>query len=134
LQAILLHTQSCSYRPQERGKHYWQRASQSLTCEDAVPATELAIAELDAGFFRLRLDRLTPVEKKHLRAMAELQPEARHQGDIAHILKTEVQSVAPTRATLFGKRMIYCPSHGGNSFTVPLFDGYLKRVMRGLPE
>ena len=44
-----------------------------------------------------------------------------------------MQTVAPTRATLIGKGMVYSPSHGDNSFTVPLFDGYMKRVMPALP-
>ena len=135
MRATFRQTQSCSYCLQKRGKHCWHCASQSPTTrDDAVPATELAIAELDAGFFRLRFDGLTPEEKKHLRMMAELQPEARRSGDIAHILKKEVQSVALTRATLIGYGMIYSPSHGQNSFTVSLFDGYVKRVVPALPE
>ena len=34
-------------------------------------ANQRAIAELDASFFRVRFDRLTPVEKRYMRAMAE---------------------------------------------------------------
>ena len=37
--------------------------------------------------------------------------------------------VAPIRANLISKGMIYSQSHGDNSFTVPLFDAYMKRVM-----
>ena len=66
---------------------------------------------------------------KYLRAMAELGAGPHRSGDIAHLLKKEVQAVAPTRATLISKGMIYSPPHGDNSFTVPLFDGYMKRVM-----
>jgi hypothetical protein len=135
LQEILLQTQAYPYFLQEWGKHCWQRASESpITRNDAISATDLAIAELDASFFRVRFDRLTPGEKKYLRAMAELDAGMRRSGDIARLLNKEVQSVAPTRATLIGKGMIYSPSHGENSFTVPLFDGYMKRVMPALPE
>ncbi|HUU72682.1 MAG TPA: ATP-binding protein [Burkholderiales bacterium] len=135
LQEILLQTQAYPYFLQEWGKYCWHCATKSpITRADAVSATELAIAELDASFFRVRFDRLTPVERKYLRAMAELEPGARRSGDIAQMLKKEVQSVAPTRATLISKGMIYSPSHGDNGFTVPLFDGYLKRVMPVLPE
>jgi hypothetical protein len=28
--------------------------------------------------------------------------------------------------------MIYSPSHGDTAFTVPLFDGFMKRIMPGL--
>lgn len=130
LQEILLQTKGYPYFLQEWGKHSWQYAKVSpISKEDAIAATELAIAELDASFFRVRFDRLTPSEKKYLRAMAELGPGPHRSGDIAHLLKKEVQGVAPIRATLISKGMIYSPEHGENSFTVPLFDGYMKRVM-----
>ena len=127
---ILSQTQSYPYFLQEWGKHSWQCATQSpITVENVKFATELAISELDANFFRVRFDRLTPAEKKYLRAMAELGPEGRRSGDIAHLLNKQVQAVAPTRATLIAKGMIYSPSHGENAFTVPLFNSYLKRMM-----
>lgn len=130
LDEILAQTQAYPYFLQEWGKHSWQCAKQSpITFHDVQEATALAVAELDTGFFRVRFDRLTPGEKRYLRAMAELGPGPRRSGDIARLLDKEVQSVAPTRAALIGKGMIYSPSHGDNSFTVPLFDGYLKRMM-----
>lgn len=130
LSEILSQTQSYPYFLQEWGKHSWQCAKQSpITLNDVKSASELAVSELDASFFRVRFDRLTPGEKKYLRAMAELGPGPHRSGDIATLLQKEVQAVAPTRATLIGKGMIYSPSHGDNSFTVPLFDGYMKRVM-----
>jgi hypothetical protein len=130
---ILAKTKCYPYFLQEWGKHSWQCAGRSpITGQDARAATQLAISELDASFFRVRFDRLTPGEKKYLRAMAELGLDPHRSGDIAHVLKKDVQSVAPTRATLISKGMIYSPSHGDNSFTVPLFDGYMKRVMPSL--
>ncbi|MFN8790178.1 MAG: AAA family ATPase [Bdellovibrionales bacterium] len=127
---ILDKTKCYPYFLQEWGKHSWQCASGSvITTANSQTATQLAISELDASFFRVRFDRLTPSEKKYLRAMAELGPGPHRSGDIATLLKKDVQSVAPTRATLISKGMIYSPSHGDNSFTVPLFDGYMKRVM-----
>ena len=130
LEEILTKTEGYPYFIQEWGKHSWLCAKQSpITEADAQDATRLAISELDASFFRVRFDRLAPAEKRYLRAMAELGPGPHRSGDIAHILKREVQAVAPTRATLISKGMIYSPSHGDTSFTVPLFDGYLKRVM-----
>ncbi|MGK5082209.1 ATP-binding protein [Bdellovibrionota bacterium FG-1] len=127
---ILSHTQGYPYFLQEWGKHSWQCATHSpITLNDVKSATELAISELDSSFFRVRFDRLTPSEKKYLRAMAELGPGSHRSGDIAHILKKEVQSVAPTRASLISKGMIYSPSHGDNGFTVPLFDSYMKRAI-----
>jgi len=135
LKEILLQTQGYPYFLQEWGKHSWQQAGSSpITTQDAQSATQLAIAELDASFFRVRFDRLTPNEKKYLRAMAEFEAESCRSGDIAHLLNREVQHVAPTRATLIGKGMIYSPAHGDNSFTVPLFGAYMKRVMPQIPN
>ncbi|MGK2952801.1 MAG: ATP-binding protein [Thiobacillus sp.] len=130
LEEILNQTKAYPYFLQEWGKHSWHCADASpITREDAVSATELAIQELDASFFRVRFDRLTPAEKRYLRAMAELGEGPHRSGDIAHLLNRDVRTVAPTRSSLIGKGMVYSPSHGGNSFTVPLFDGYMKRVM-----
>jgi hypothetical protein len=130
LDAILSETQAYPYFLQEWGKHCWNCAPQSpIRAEDVAVATEQAIAELDASFFRVRFDRLTPAEKRYLRAMAELGPGPHRSGEIAHMLGKEVQAVAPMRAKLIAKGMIYSPSHGDTGFTVPLFDGYMKRVM-----
>jgi hypothetical protein len=37
--------------------------------------------------------------------------------------------VAPIRATLIAKGMVYSPAHGDTGFTVPLFDQFMRRVM-----
>lgn len=127
---ILSQTKAYPYFLQEWGKHSWHCASASpITRENARSATDLATLELDASFFRVRFDRLTPAEKKYIRAMAELGEGPHRSGDIAHLLNRDVQAVAPIRANLISKGMIYSPSHGDNSFTVPLFDEYMKRVM-----
>ena len=128
LEEVLEKTKGYPYFLQEWGKHCWQCAKETpITLEDAKCATNLAINELDESFFRVRFDRLTPTEKKYLRAMAELGPGPHRSGDIAQLMQREVQSVAPVRATLINKGMIYSPDHGDNSFTVPLFDEYMKR-------
>ena len=89
------------------------------------------MAELDAGFFRVRFDRLAPSEKRYLRAMAALGGGPHRSGSVARVLGKPVRSVAPVRAKLIAKGMIYSPIHGDTAFTVPLFDGYLKRAMPG---
>ncbi|MFX8616627.1 ATP-binding protein, partial [Acinetobacter baumannii] len=79
---------------------------------------------LDASFFRVRFDRLTPREKDYLRAMAELGAGPHRSGDIAEMLGVQVESSAPLRSGLIRKGMIYSPQHGDTAFTVPLFDQY----------
>jgi len=130
LDEILSKTECYPYFLQEWGKYSWKSADESpIKLVDVKSATELAISELDSSFFRVRFDRLTPSEKKYIRAMAELGPGPHRSGDIAHILDKEVQAVAPIRAKLISKGMIYSPEHGDNSFTVPLFDSFMKRVI-----
>ena len=128
--AILRQTKGYPYFLQEWGKHSWNIADASpIELRDANAATSAALAELDNSFFRVRFDRLTPAEKKYMRAMAELGPGPHRSGDIAHLLGKKVTTVAPMRNTLISKGMIYSPSHGDTAFTVPLFDGFMKRIM-----
>ena len=113
---------------QEWGKHSWDVADASpIRLDDARRATVQALAELDASFFRVRFDRLTPTQRQYLRA--ELGPGPHRSGDSARLLRRKVTSVAPTRNALIGKGMIYSPAHGDTAFTVPLFDEFLKRIM-----
>ena len=79
----------------------------------------------------MRLDRLTPRERDYLRAMAELGPGPHRSGDIASVLGVDVRSVAPIRGGLIRKGMVYSPQHGDTAFTVPMFDAFMKRSMRG---
>ncbi|TVR78340.1 MAG: ATP-binding protein [Rhodospirillales bacterium] len=127
---ILGQTQGYPYFLQEWGKHSWNLADRSpISRADAEHATTAALAELDAGFFRVRFDRLTPTEKRYMRAMAELGPGPHRSGDIADMLGRKVTAVAPIRNNLIAKGMIFSASHGDTQFTVPLFDGFMKRTM-----
>ncbi len=132
---ILRQTAGYPYFLQEWGKHCWNIADASpISGAAAARATTLALAELDASFFRVRFDRLTPTEKRYLRAMADLGPGPQRSGDIAERLGKTVTSVAPVRNALIAKGMIYSPAHGDNAFTVPLFDGFIKRIMPVFPQ
>lgn len=128
--AIIAETQGYPYFLQEWGKHSWDAADASpITAEDVRAASITALADLDASFFRVRFDRLTPTEKRYLRAMASLGPGPHRSGDIADALGVKVSSVAPTRNSLIAKGMLYSPAHGDTAFTVPLFDAFMRRVM-----
>ncbi len=128
--AILGDTQGYPYFIQEWGKHSWDIAEATpIDADDVALARDLAIAELDASFFRVRFDRLTPKEKRYLRAMAELGPGPHRSGDIASAMHVQVTSLAPTRNSLIAKGMLFSPAHGDTAFTVPLFDAFMRRVM-----
>ena len=123
-------TEGYPYFVQEWGYHAWLEAASSPIGVAAVEAaTPKAIAALDRSFFRVRFDRLTPAEKRYLRAMAELGPGPHRSGDIAHQLGVKVTSTGPVRAALITKGMIYSPAHGDTAFTVPLFDQFMRRTM-----
>lgn len=131
LASIIAHTRGYPYFLQEWGKHAWDVAATSpISLQDVEQATVSAIAALDESFFRVRLDRLTPTEKKYLRAMAALGSGPHRSGDIAEQLGREVTSLGPTRSQLIVKGMIWSPSHGDTAFTVPLFDDFMKRTSR----
>jgi hypothetical protein len=116
------------------GYFAWAEASKSpIKLRDVQSAKSRALNSLDASFFRVRYDRSTPAEKRYLRAMAELGAGPHRSGDIADVLGVRVSSVAPTRSSLITKGMIYAPAHGDTAFTVPLFDGFMKRAMPNLP-
>jgi hypothetical protein len=130
IEVVLDHTLGYPYFLQEWGKHTWNVAEASpIGYDDARRATDEAVAELDAGFFRVRFDRLTPTEKRYLRAMAELGAGPHRSGDIADRMGRKVTTVAPIRNALIAKGMLYSPAHGDTAFTVPLFDGFMKRIM-----
>lgn len=133
LAAILDKTEGYPYFLQEWGKHVWDAARGSpITVADVSRAHDLTMAALDASFFSVRLDRLTPAEKRYLRAMAELGPGPHRSGEIAECLGKTVQSQAPLRGKLIQKGMVWSPSHGDTAFTVPLFDEFLRRTIPGV--
>lgn len=130
LERIVQQTRGYPYFLQEWGKHAWDTASKSpITLSDVDLASTSVIAALDESFFRVRFDRLTPLEKRYLRAMAELGPGPHRSGDIAEQLHRDVTALGPTRNQLIGKGMIWSPNHGDTAFTVPLFDEFMHRIM-----
>lgn len=132
LSLIVERTHGYPYFIQEWGKHSWDTAETSpITADDVEAASISAVAALDESFFRVRFDRLTPSEKRYLRAMAELGAGPHRSGDIADELGRKVTSLGPTRSQLISKGMIWSPSHGDTAFTVPLFDEFMLRIMPG---
>lgn len=131
LEEIIKQTEGYAYFLQEWGKHVWDIAEVSpITSENAKDATSEALTDLDASFFRVRFDQLTPMQKRYLRAMAELGPGPHASGKIAAVLEKRVTHLGPVREQLISKGLIYSPSHGETAFTVPLFDSFMKRMMK----
>jgi hypothetical protein len=130
LKEIFRLTQGYPYFIQEWGYQSWNRAAgPPITLEVVQAATATVIERLDANFFRVRFDRLTPGEKRFLRAMAGFGAGAHRSADIAEALGVNIKSLGPGRAKLIQKGMIYSPTHGDLAFTVPLFDEFMLRAM-----
>ena len=130
VRSILDATQNFPYFIQEWGFQVWNRATSIPVASEAVEAaTPEVISHLDSNFFRVRFDRLTSLQQKYLRAMAELGPGPHKTGEIAATLGVGATSVATVRQQLVNKGMVWSQRHGETSFTVPMFDSFMKRQM-----
>ncbi len=130
LAEIYAQTHGYPYFLQEWGYNAWNVAPSSpITVRDARAATTLSIRKLDESFFRVRFDRLTPLERDYMLCLAELGPGAQKSSDVAKAMNRSASSLGPTRDSLIKKGMIYAPEHGQIAFTVPLFDEFMRREM-----
>lgn len=128
---IVARTEGYPYFLQEWGYQAWNAADASPIDEgDVTRASKAATARLDDGFFRVRFDRLTPKEREYVIAMASLGKGPYRSSDVADRLGENVQSLAPRRAKIIHKGMIYSPEYGDIDFTVPMFDDYLRRMSK----
>lgn len=121
-------TQGYPYFLQEWGYQLWNAADASPIGADCLEAAATAaLRRLDEGFFKVRIDRLTPKEKEYVIAMAKLGSGPYRSADVAEMLGEKLTTLGPRRAQIIAKGMIYSPAHGEIAFTVPMFDAYLKR-------
>jgi hypothetical protein len=131
--AVLNVTRGYPYFIQEWGFRIWNAAPASpIRLSDVEDATPGVIEHLDANFFRVRFDRLTVLQQKYLRAMAELGPGPHKTGAIATTLGVEPTAVATVRQQLINKGMVWSQRHGETAFTVPMFDDFMRRQMPDL--
>lgn len=125
-------TKGYPYFIQELGYQVWGIASNdTITAADVEMAREAYESKLDSSFFRVRLDRSTPLQTAYMRAMAELGPAPQKASDVAQVMKRESTQLGPTRAELIDMGLLYTPEHGYAAFTVPDFD---KFMLRAVPE
>ncbi len=126
---ILALTDGYPYFLQEYGKHVWNVATgPAITLADVTQAHDFVQLELDESFFAVRVGRASQTELAYLSAMADLGQGPYRSGDIAARLgRTGPASVAPTRARLIEKGLIYSPSYGLTEFAVPHFQAFIQR-------
>lgn len=128
---VLELTEGYPYFLQEFGKQAWDVATgpERIARADVDAAVPIALAELDAGFFRVRIDRTTDAERAYLRAMAALGPGPYVSGEVAAALGRTTTQVGPTRDSLIKRGLCYSPRWGLIGFTVPMFDQYVRRSL-----
>lgn len=123
-------TKGYPYFIQEWGYQAWNHANKSpISLKIVKECKSTVIKRLDENFFRVRFDRLTAREKNYLGTMAKLGKGPYKTADIAQAFNTSTNKLAPIRANLIKKGMIYSSSHGEMAFTVPLFDEFMRRLM-----
>jgi hypothetical protein len=129
LSAVVEFTEGYPYFLQEYGNTLWNQVEESpVTAADVSLARTAVEAKLDGGFFRVRVERTSELEQRYLRAMAELGPEPQAAKDVATLLGRASQQVAPIRARLIEKGLLYTPGRGMAAFTVPQFDRFMRRT------
>lgn len=130
LEEVVSRTGGYPYFLQEFGKQVWDVAEgpNELTPADVDAATPIATDELDSGFFRMRFDRTTDMERAYLLAMASLGRGPYLSGEVAAAMGKTTTQVGPHRDTLIKRGLCYSPRHGVIDFTVPMFDEFLRRL------
>ncbi|MFC5502870.1 ATP-binding protein [Lysinimonas soli] len=123
-------TRGYPYFIQELGYQVWTvGVANRITKADVELAREAYEAKLDSSFFRVRLERATPLQTAYMRAMAELGPEPQKAADVARLLGRDSTQLGPTRAELIEMGLLYTPEHGYAAFTVPDFDKFMLRAV-----
>ena len=89
---------------------------------------EIFFERLDEGFFKVRYERCSDGDKKFIFAMVSCGELPCTIADIAKRLDKKVKTISPTRAQLINKGIVYPIRHSELDFTVPEFDGYIKRL------
>lgn len=128
LSAIAERTRGYPFFLQEWASTAWNNAEgPEITLDDVSRSYAETLASLDAGFFRVRIDRLTKSEVQFVKMMSELGDGPYAMADIAKAMGRTQSSLGPTRANIIAKGMIYSTDHGYLNFTVPLFAEYMRR-------
>lgn len=124
-------TKGYPYFLQMFGKHAWDvsEGPDRIGPADVEQAAPKALAELDNGFFKARLDRVNDSGRSFLRAMASLGPGPEYRsGEIADRLGKTPQTAGPVRKELIDRGLIYDPRWGVLAFTVPMLREYIQRT------
>ncbi len=107
----------------------WSRVEEggTISLNDVMDSETAFFSLLDDGFFAVRYERCTPLEKSFMAAMVQCGELPCTVSNVAKIMGRTPQSISPLRAQLISKGMIYATGHGEIDFTVPQFDHFIIR-------
>lgn len=128
LRLVAQESRGYPYFIQEWGYQLWNRAAgKPIQSKDVSALAEKVEARLDANFFRVRIERLTPGERDFLKNMGKVGGPNVRMGELAKAMRVKVTALGPRRTSLIRKGMIYSPAYGEIAFTVPMFAEFLRR-------
>ena len=130
MDAVCRETGGYPFFIQEWGSQLWNFVDrEQITVEDVEKVRSVVYSSLDASFFRIRMERTTPSERKFMYAMADVGngDDKCRLSDVAAKMGVSQKSLGPCRASLIRKGMVYGSGHGLISFTVPMFSDFLRR-------
>lgn len=131
LRLVAQESRGYPYFIQEWGYQLWNRAAgKPIQSKDVSALAEKVEARLDANFFRVRIERLTPGERDFLKNMGNVGGPNVRMGELAKAMRVKVTALGPRRTSLIRKGMIYSPAYGEIAFTVPMFAEFLRRNLR----
>ena len=131
LRLVAQESRGYPYFIQEWGYQLWNRAAgKPIQSKDVSALAEKVEARLDANFFRVRIERLTPGERDFLKNMGKIGGPNVRMGELAKAMRVKVTALGPRRTSLIRKGMIYSPAYGEIAFTVPMFAEFLRRNPR----
>ncbi|GHE38355.1 ATP-binding protein [Streptomyces griseoaurantiacus] len=121
-------TEGYPYFVQEYGRALWNLSPNGEVASIHVAQAEREVsAELDSAFFQVRTDRLSPDQLSVLRAMAEFDKGQVALDALAATVRIEGTNLEDLLDELTNRAMVYSPRFGQYAFTVPHYDGYLRR-------
>lgn len=100
----------------------------TISKEDVDKALPIFWSNMDKGFFMVRFERCTKREKQFMYAMVKCGDLPCTISNVAEIMQTNVNRISTIRAQLINKGLIYATGHAEIDFTVPQFDGFLRRM------
>lgn len=106
----------------------YEEAEQKLITEDMVQdAASTFYQVLDNGFFKVRYERCSDADKRFIFAMVKCGELPCTISNVAKNLKKSVSAISTMRAQLINKGIVFSARHGELDFTVPEFDGFIRR-------